>query len=132
MAGTSYSVARRIFEGKIIDVDRQTSQGFTLGSAKITGDGDTGLCTIEFQNENLIARAEGETLAIVPDIISVLDAETAIPITNETVKEFRHLRRLHMLHLSRVGQRTPHDLGEAVQLLKKELPRCQVNYGPPP
>jgi DUF917 family protein len=86
MVSTSYSVARRIFEGKIIDVDRQTSQGFTLGSAKIAGDGDAGLCTIEFQNENLIARADGETLAIVPDIISVLDAETAIPITNETLR----------------------------------------------
>ena len=86
MAGTDYSVARRIFEGKIIDVDRQTSQGFTLGSAKIAGDGDTGLCTIDFQNENLIARADGETLAIVPDIISVLDGETAVPITNETLR----------------------------------------------
>ena len=29
---------------------------------------------------------DGETLAIVPDIISVLDAETAIPITNETLR----------------------------------------------
>ena len=86
MAGTSYSVARRIFEGKIIDVDRQTSQGFTLGSAKIAGDGDARICTIDFQNENLIARTDGETLAIVPDIISVLDAETAIPITNETLR----------------------------------------------
>ncbi len=86
MAGTSYSVARRIFAGKIVDIDRQISQGFTLGSAKIAADQDAGVCTIEFQNENLIARADGEILAIVPDIISVLDAETAIPITNETLR----------------------------------------------
>lgn len=86
MAGTSYSVARRIFAGKIVDIDRQISQGFTLGNAKISGDQDTGVCTIEFQNENLVARADGEILAIVPDIISVLDAETAMPITNETLR----------------------------------------------
>jgi hypothetical protein len=54
-----------------------------------------------------------------------------IPITNETAKEFRHLKNLKMLHLSRTEERTPHDLSEAVQVLKKELPGCRINYWPP-
>lgn len=87
MATTSYSVARRIFSGKIVDVNRQTKEGFVLGSVTIESDSNAdGRCVIEFQNENLVARAHGELLAIVPDIISILDAETAVPITNETLR----------------------------------------------
>jgi len=84
LATTSYAVARVIFDGKITDVDRRTSEGFTLGSVSI--DNSQGRCTIEFQNENLVARVESEVIAIVPDIISILDGETAMPITNETLR----------------------------------------------
>jgi DUF917 family protein len=87
MATTSYSVARRIFAGKIVDVDRQTKEGFVLGSVTIDPDAGQGKrCTISFQNENLVAKAGDELLAVVPDIISILDAETAMPITNETLR----------------------------------------------
>jgi DUF917 family protein len=41
---------------------------------------------LEFWNENLIARYDGKLLAIVPDIIAILDAETSVPITNETLR----------------------------------------------
>ena len=37
LATTSHSVARRIFEGKVIDVDRKTSEGFTPGQVTILG-----------------------------------------------------------------------------------------------
>jgi len=87
LATTSYSVARRIFEGKVVDVDRSTSEGFTHGNVTIQGQGTMSeSCRITFQNENLIARRDGEVLAIVPDIISIMDAETALPITNETLR----------------------------------------------
>lgn len=87
LATTSYSVAKRVFAGKVVDVDRRTSEGFTLGQVSIQGDGRAdGACTIVFQNENLIARKDGEVLALVPDIITVMDAETAVPITNETLR----------------------------------------------
>lgn len=87
---TSYSAAREIFEGKVTDVDRRTSEGFTLGTVVI-GSG-TKRCRIEFQNENLVARSDGKLLAIVPDIISILDAETAVPITNETLRFGQRVR----------------------------------------
>ena len=87
LATTSYSVAKRIFDGKIVDVDRQTRRGFTMGQATIEGhDAGSGRCTVSFQNENLIARKQGRVLALVPDIISIMDAETALPITNETLR----------------------------------------------
>ena len=87
LATTSYSVAKRVFDGKVVDVDRKTSEGFTLGQVTIQGDAKAdGACTIVFQNENLIARKDGDVLAVVPDIISVMDAETAVPITNETLR----------------------------------------------
>ena len=87
LPSTSYSVARRIFEGKVVDVDRRTDQGFTVGEVTIGGYASNEKpCTILFQNENLIARHDGEVLALVPDIITVMDAETAVPITNETLR----------------------------------------------
>ncbi|MDF0603216.1 DUF917 domain-containing protein [Psychromarinibacter sp. C21-152] len=87
IATTSYGRAKRIFSGKVVDLDRQTSRGFTLGAVTIAPDSGTGAhCTITFQNENLCAKADGALLAVVPDIITVLDAETAVPITNETLR----------------------------------------------
>ena len=84
---TSYSVARRIFEGKVVDVDRKTDRGFTVGEVTIREDTRVGgECCIVFQNENLIARRGEEVLALVPDIITIMDAETALSITNETLR----------------------------------------------
>jgi len=54
-----------------------------------------------------------------------------IPITRDTAMEFLRLKDLKMLHLSRVGQRTPHDLSDVVKLLKNELPGCEINYWKP-
>ncbi len=87
---TNYSAARQVFEGKVTDVDRRTSEGFTKGNVVIESGSEK--CRIEFQNENLVARSCGEVLAIVPDIISILDAETAIPITNETLRYGQRVR----------------------------------------
>jgi DUF917 family protein len=42
--------------------------------------------TIDFQNENLIARRGDEILATVPDLITLVDAESAEPTTTEVVR----------------------------------------------
>jgi DUF917 family protein len=78
----------RLIEGKIIDVDRRTTGGFVRGSVVIEGlgaDADR-LLRIELQNENLVALEEGEVLAAVPDIITVLDTQTADAITTELLR----------------------------------------------
>lgn len=78
-----------LFEGKITDVERRTEGGFAVGTATIDGldsyDGRT--LQLEFQNEHLIARDSSEgVLACVPDLITVLDAETGDPVTTEGLR----------------------------------------------
>ena len=80
---------QRLFRGKIVDVDRRLVGGFARGVLRIDGmgpnEGDT--LSIDFQNENLIARnGSGTVLAIVPDLICIIDAETAEPITTELLR----------------------------------------------
>lgn len=98
LAETNYSPARVLFTGKIVEVFRRTSEGFAKGTVRIAeldGDADEPrLLDIEFQNENLIARVAGETLAVVPDLICLLDSETAEPITTE---ELRYGQRVKVM-----------------------------------
>ena len=80
---------QRLFRGKIVDVDRRLVGGFARGVLNIEGMGPSAgdTLTIDFQNENLIARnSKGAVLAIVPDLICIVDAETAEPITTELLR----------------------------------------------
>lgn len=87
-AESIYGAARSLFEGKIVDVKRRTEGGFVIGDVEIDGLGsdDGRQLTIEFQNENLGARIDGEWIATVPDLITVLDRETGDPIRTETLR----------------------------------------------
>jgi DUF917 family protein len=78
---------RLLFRGKVADVLRRTVEGFARGTAKIEGSHeDSGhSLELEFQNEHLVALRDGEPLATVPDLISVLDADTRTPITTEGI-----------------------------------------------
>jgi DUF917 family protein len=76
---------RRLFYGKIVDVSRRTERGFARGDARITGlleDAGHEL-VLHFQNEILITLKDGIAVATVPDLITVLDAETGNPVTTE-------------------------------------------------
>lgn len=78
-----------LFEGKIVDVERRTEGGFAVGTATIEGvAGCEGReLELEFQNEHLVARdSESGILASVPDLITVLDAETGDPVTTEGLR----------------------------------------------
>ncbi|MBO0662430.1 DUF917 domain-containing protein [Jiella sp. MQZ9-1] len=84
---TLYHHGRIIFSGKIADMQRETRNGFSMGRARIDGLGEhAGVMEIEIQNENLIARVDGVVKAIVPDLICVMDSETAEPITTENLR----------------------------------------------
>ncbi|MFI6296447.1 DUF917 domain-containing protein [Nonomuraea sp. NPDC050790] len=80
--------ARRLITGKLTDVERRTSGGFVRGTATIEGTGaDRGrTLTLELQNENLVALEGGTVRAIVPDLITVVDTETAIAIQTESLR----------------------------------------------
>ncbi len=93
LASTLYRHLRTLFEGKVVDVDRRTTEGFAKGVARIAPvDGNGGDLEIRFQNENLIATLEGTVLAIVPDLICVLDSESAEPITTEGLRYGQRVR----------------------------------------
>lgn len=77
-----------LFRGKIVDVQRRMAAGFARGSLLLEGLGDDRgeQLAIDFQNENLIARRGDEVLAVVPDLICLVDQETAAPVTTEVVR----------------------------------------------
>jgi uncharacterized protein len=78
----------RLGQGKVVDIERRTSGGFVRGSALIEGIGaEKGrLFRLEFQNENLVVLEDGEPLATVPDIITLLDMHTGHGIVTEGVR----------------------------------------------
>jgi len=77
--------------GKIVDVLRETTGGFNRGKVDIDGlEQDEGRkLTIELQNEFLTVRdvtpGKNDILACVPDLITMMDADTAQPIPTEEV-----------------------------------------------
>jgi uncharacterized protein len=77
-----------LFRGKIADVQRRTVSGFARGEATLEGlAGDAGhRLTVEFQNENLVARRDAEILVTVPDLIVIVEEETGEPITTEQLR----------------------------------------------
>ena len=96
---------RVLFRGKIVDVERRTVQGFARGKLVISAfntphglpkalgilppvrRGDRGgLLEIDFQNENLIARSDGEVICTVPDLITLVTLEEGEPIGTEALR----------------------------------------------
>ena len=80
--------ARIIFNGRVQDVDRRTVGGFARGEARIEGlEEDRGhAMRIAFQNEFLIADRDGETIVTTPDMITLLEAETGVPVTADALR----------------------------------------------
>lgn len=78
----------RLFDGKIVDVERRTVEGFARGEMTIDGTGvrSGSRLVIHFQNENLIAIEDGRAIATVPDLITVVEADTGRPITTEELR----------------------------------------------
>jgi len=92
LASTLYERGEVIFTGKVVDVDRRTVDGFTRGTARIADFGAGSHCVIDFQNEYLIARVDGVTRVLVPDLITMLHLETGEPITAESLRFGQRVR----------------------------------------
>lgn len=78
----------RLFQGKVVDVERRTVAGFARGEARVEGtDGDAGsTLVIRFQNEHLVAVRDGEFVATVPDLIAMLETDTGKPVPTEALR----------------------------------------------
>jgi uncharacterized protein len=87
-AVTEVAGGQRLFAGKVIDVQRRMAAGFARGTLEIEGLGsDRGArLDIDFQNENLVARRDGHLVAVVPDLICIVDLDTAEPVTTEVIR----------------------------------------------
>lgn len=80
--------AAHLIDGKVIDVERHTGGGFVRGSVVVEGTGADGgrMVRVELQNENLVVFEGGEVRASVPDLISVVDTQTADAISTEMLR----------------------------------------------
>lgn len=84
---TIYGHGIVLAEGKIVDVERSVTDGFTQGRTLIEEFGSTAhTVEIQFRNENVIALRDQEVLAIVPDLITVFDIDTGTPINTESLR----------------------------------------------
>jgi DUF917 family protein len=85
---TIYGRGVVLFEGKVVDVGRRTREGFAVGRAQLQGLGayEDSRLEVRFQNENLVAIRDGEPIASVPDLISLLDSERATAVTTERLR----------------------------------------------
>ena len=81
-----FAEAKKYFSGKIIDLDRRTTDGFAKGTVVIEHLTDPNrTMRIEIQNELLLAFEDGIPIVTTPDLICILDHENAQPITTETL-----------------------------------------------
>ena len=83
-----YRHAFILFDGKIIDLNRRIQDGFAKGKVILEGINNHAghSMEVEFQNENLRASCNGKVVAMVPDIITLVDRETALAINTENLK----------------------------------------------
>ncbi|MFL9886709.1 DUF917 domain-containing protein [Paraburkholderia agricolaris] len=79
--------SKLLFQGKVIDVTHETRDGFHWGQVTVESlGGSRDTLTIQVQNEFIAARLGERVLATVPDLICVLDSETAEPMTAEMLR----------------------------------------------
>jgi len=79
---------KRLFTGKVVEVERRTTEGFLRGRTVFDGlgpDRDTKV-VIDFQNEWTVLWRGGEPVASTPELICVLDSETGEAIGTETIR----------------------------------------------
>lgn len=73
-----------LFTGTVAGTEWRDEDGFLQGKVAITGTGDYAGQTFEtdVKNEHLVARRDGKVVATCPDLISVIDIESADGIVN--------------------------------------------------
>ncbi|KAK9820469.1 hypothetical protein WJX72_010677 [[Myrmecia] bisecta] len=89
---------RLLFQGKVVDVRRTTAAGFACGEVQMEGLGpfQGRVLRINIQNENLVARLDGQVVASVPDLICCLETHDGRPVQTE---ELRYGLRLSVVGL---------------------------------
>ncbi len=84
--------AKALFSGKIIDLKRETRRGFAVGEVILDSIDGRSRAVITFQNEFLTIAIDGRIVAMVPDIITLIDFESAAPLTTDRLRYGQRLR----------------------------------------
>lgn len=77
-----------VFRGKIVDLERRLVGGFARGRVTLEGSGPYAgeTVSVDFQNENLVVRRGEEPIAVVPDLIVLVDVDSGEPLTTEVLR----------------------------------------------
>lgn len=77
-----------LFHGRVRDVERISDGGFTKGLVKLEGQGAfrDRHTEMRFQNEFLSIEEDGRSLATTPDLLTLIDANTGLPVPTDVVK----------------------------------------------
>lgn len=89
---------QHLIRGKVSDIERRITGGFARGKLTVLGLAeDKGRAMeIDIQNEFIVAREGGANIAMVPDLICVVDSESGLPVSTE---ELRYGLRVSVLCL---------------------------------
>jgi hypothetical protein len=87
-----------IFHGRVKDIERRTVGGFARGTARFEGvdEWKGHSFRLDFQNEFLMAERDGEILVTTPDLITLLEAESGLPVTADSLRYGLRLKALAM------------------------------------
>lgn len=90
--------AKVIFHGRVKDIERRTVGGFARGTARFEGveEWKGHDFRLDFQNEFLMAERDGEILVTTPDLITLLEAESGLPVTADSLRYGLRLKALAM------------------------------------
>lgn len=78
-----------LYRGKVVDVERRTTEGFLRGRTRFDGVDDwrgASMKETNFQNEWIVAWLDGKPSAMSPDLICVLDSVSGEAIGSETLR----------------------------------------------
>ncbi len=77
-----------LYRGKVVDVERRTTEGFLRGRTRFEGADEWRGAAMEivFQNEWIIAWLDGKPLAMTPDLICVVDRVSGEAVGSETIR----------------------------------------------
>ncbi|MFK8053892.1 MAG: DUF917 domain-containing protein [Woeseiaceae bacterium] len=119
-----YGQLCHLFTGKVVDYASSIVGGYDIGEAIIESFDGQSTLRLSVKNEFLVASLNGQVIASVPDLITVLDFETAAPINAERL---RYGQRVSVLAVG-----CP-DFYRQPVALKVVAPRCfgfDIDYQP--
>lgn len=83
---THYDHAELLGSGKVVDIARKVEHGWSVGVVTIAPFDGSAPYRIKIQNENLVCEKGEAVLAVVPDLICILDLDTAEAIPTERLR----------------------------------------------